>query len=430
MSKTFRRLLYISFFLLFFVLTPLFISYALGYRYNFNTSKIEKIGAFYIKSYPKGANIYINDLKNNNKTPSQVTNLRPGEYLVSVSKENYEPWQKNLKLYPGETTFVEDIVLWLQNRTKTSLGTGSDNVLLNQANDKYAYLDNNNDLYITNVEEGKNLLIFDFNTPYSLIDWSSDNQQLLLQDNLYYYIFDINQKKLNRLNIGLVDKIIWDNNDANILWYLQNYQLIKYNITQLTTPLTQKIDLSRKTINDFTLVNDYLIIQYSLDNTHYIDQLRKDNLELIQTINNLTLGKLEILLLNNNKLILTIGSNLYIKNQDQDLITIPVTLAALHDDRLLLSNGHEIILYNFQDNWQELIDRSSQIVSELLWHPNGSYFLNEINGQTNIVEIDSRDKRNSISILDNPLKKLYLFNKKGDKLFILTPEENFYLTIQ
>ena len=95
-----------------------------------------------------------------------------------------------------------------------------------------------------------------------------------------------------------------------------------------------------------------------------------------------------------------------------------------------MSNGHEIIQYNYEQDWQELIDRSSQIVSDIIWHPNGSYFLNEINEITSITELDGRDKRNSVEILNNPLKKLYLFNSKGDKLFVLTPEENFYLTIQ
>ena len=133
---------------------------------------------------------------------------------------------------------------------------------------------------------------------------------------------------------------------------------------------------------------------------------------------------------NDRQFIFTLGSQLYIKNIFQNLIDIPVTSVKVHNQRLLLTNGHEIILYNYQDDWQELIDRSSQIVSDLLWHPNGSYFLSEINEQTNITEIDGRDKRNSVPILENPHKKLYLFNKKGNRLFILTPEENYYLTIQ
>ena len=86
-------------------------------------------------------------------------------------------------------------------------------------------------------------------------------------------------------------------------------------------------------------------------------------------------------------------------------------------------------LYNYKDDWQDIIDRSSQIISDIIWHPNGSYFLTEINKETIISELDNRDHRNTFSILNNPFKKYYLFNKRGDKLFILTPEENFYLKI-
>ena len=88
------------------------------------------------------------------------------------------------------------------------------------------------------------------------------------------------------------------------------------------------------------------------------------------------------------------------------------------------------MLYNYKDDWQEIIDRSSKIISDIIWHPNGSYFLNEINQETIISELDTRDKRNTISLFNNPFKKYYLFNKKGNKLFILTPQENFSLSIQ
>ena len=129
-------------------------------------------------------------------------------------------------------------------------------------------------------------------------------------------------------------------------------------------------------------------------------------------------------------LIFSLGTKLYIKHKYADIINIPITIAKIHGNKILLTNGHEIIIYNYENNNQELIDRSTKIVSDIIWHPNGSYFLTEINEQTKIIEIDGRNKRNSIELLSTPLKKLYLFNNKGDKLFILSSKENFYLKIQ
>jgi len=425
-----RRLIYSFFFLLFFISAPLAIIYALGFRYNFVNNIVEKTGAFYIKSYPRSADIYINNVKSRHKTPNQLTNIRPDIYTVKIVKDKYTAWEKQLPVYSGETTFVEDVVLFLENKEKTDLGLGSTEFLINHNNNQYAYLDNKNQLFITNVEQEKNFAIHTFDKKYNLIDWSPDNQYILLQDSLYNYIFDINQKKIDRLTINSKDEIIWDNKDSNILWYLEDKQLFRYNI-QIPDYKPQVIDtLNNKDLKDFVLWDDYLIIHYSIKNNYYIEQLDKNNLLPTQLIENVNLGKLDVLLADNRQLIFTLSSKLYIKDVYQDPIIIPITIAKLHGDRILMTNGHEITLYNYKDNWQELIDRSSQIVSDILWHPNGSYFVSEINEKTRITELDYRDKRNYVELLENPWKKLYLFNSKGDKLFILTPEENFYLTIQ
>ncbi len=425
MSRIWRKLVFISFISLFVVLTPLLILYSLGYRYDFSTNNVEKNGAFYIKSYPKGANIYIDNIDTEEKTPRQVTNIKPGLYNLEIKKEKYVPWNKQLYIYPGETTFVEDIVLFLENQEKTLLHTGSINYLINGNKDKYAYLDDNSDLIITDIEQERIFNVYSFKKEYNLIDWSNNNKYILLFDDINYYIFNIDQKKLNRLSLKNINNIIWDNNNSNILWYLKNDRLYKYDINQSFDGLV--IDLELKDIKDFNIFNNYLIVQY---NTGTVEKFKKNNLKSEEIITNLNLGKLNTLKSNNQLLIFSLGTKLYIKHKYADIINIPITIAKIHGNKILLTNGHEIIIYNYENNNQELIDRSTKIVSDIIWHPNGSYFLTEINEQTKIIEIDGRNKRNSIELLSTPLKKLYLFNNKGDKLFILSSKENFYLKIQ
>ena len=420
---------YGTFFLLFFILTPIFIFHALGYRYDFNTKVIEKNGAFYIKSYPRAAEIYIDNEKMGRKTPTQITNIKPGTRNIKVQKDGYVPWSKELNIYPGETTFVEDVVLFLEQRDKINLGPGSTQFLINKNQDKYVYLDVDKNLIVTDVEQIKNYNIHKFDKDYILLDWSADNQKLLLRDTNEYFIFDINQKNINKLNLELVDKIIWDNQQGDLLWYLKDKEIFKYDANQVFEPQVQMLDLA-KYVNDFDLKDDYLMIQYSTDDNNIVEQFRKNDYKSIKKIDNLNLGKLETLKADDHYLVFVLGSEVYIKNTYRDLIDIPTTMTRIHDQRLLMSNGHEITLYNYEDDQQELIDRSSNIVSDLLWHPNGSYFVTETENKTRITEIDGRDHRNSIPILENPLKKTYIFNSKGDKLFILTSEENYYLNIQ
>ena len=347
-----------------------------------------------------------------------------------------QTWQKNLEVYSGETTFAEDVVLFYQDMAKTWVGNGSESYAINRNQDKYAYIDKDNQLHITDVEQGRDFNISTLPRAMFVLDWSADNQKLLLSDAGDFYVFDINQKDLklissnkNPLSLLLNDKMIWDDRNPDLLWYLYEDQLWQYNVGNVAEPNSGPIALDKK-VNDFSLNNDYLIVQYKITGSNYVEQLKKDSLESIKIVNKLNLGNLDVLLADDQKMIFTVGSKLYIQYTYRDLITIPITMAKMHDERLLITNGHEIILYNYKEDWQELIDRSSQIISDVLWHPNGSYFLSEINGQTKITEIDERDQRNRIDVVENPHKKLYLFNNKGDNLFILTPEENYYLNVQ
>lgn len=430
MTKSLRHIAYLFFFMLFLILTPLFIGYALGYRYNFTTKVIEKSGAFYVKSYPRDAEIFIGDQKINKKTPSQITNIRPGEHNVTIKKDKYLPWSKTLTVYPGETTFAEDIVLFLADKTKTDLGPGSDNFIINQTKDKYAYLNKENKLIITDIEQAKNLEIATLETTYDLIGWSSDNQLLLLTSESVFYIFDINQKSITLLKDAPADinKIIWDNQNSRLLWFNQNNQLFKVSLENLNEPKIENV--FDKNILDFAIDQDFIAILYSQDQKYIVEQINKKDWKNIQIINDLNFGNLDILSSSDSQLVFIVGTQLYVKNIYKNLVNIPITMAKIFGDRILLTNGYEIILYNFNQEWQDLVDRSTQIVSDLVWHPNGSYFISEINGQTKITELDGRNVRNTVELLDDPHKKFYIFNKKGDRLFILTKDENYYLTIQ
>ena len=422
MSKIWRRLIYLTFFLIFFISAPLFIFYGLGYRYNFNSQTIEKSGAFFVKSYPRNANIFINGQKIKYKTPDQVVNVKPGKYLVEIKKDGFVDWHEELTINPGQTTFIEDVALFLINREKTDLGKGSEHFLINKNQNKYAYLINN-ELWLVNTETAKSLFVLEFDKKTELIDWSPDDQQLLLyQDD--YFSFDIGQQKLKSLNIQSPDKIIWDNQNNNFIWYLKDQTLYRYNLA-LGTETKQMTE-----IDGFDLTGKFLITQNTSELDSQVTQWTKENQTKIRSLDNLNLGNLQAILADDQYFIVKLGAKLHIQRPADDLITIPASIVKIYGKYLLISDGHEIWLYDYNDDWRDIIERSSQIVADIAWHPNGSYFIDEINGLTTIFELDNRDFRNNVQLLENPLKKMYLFNKRGDKLYILTPEENFYLTIQ
>lgn len=95
MSLRVRRIIYLTFILIFAIATPLIILYTAGYRYNLKKNKIQKTGILILKSRPKEATIYLNEKIQKEKTPARIANLLPEDYFVRVEKENFYPWQKN-----------------------------------------------------------------------------------------------------------------------------------------------------------------------------------------------------------------------------------------------------------------------------------------------------------------------------------------------
>jgi hypothetical protein len=78
----------------------------------------------------------------------------------------------------------------------------------------------------------------------------------------------------------------------------------------------------------------------------------------------------------------------------------------------------------------ELLDRTSHNVIKIVWHPSGSYYLRYLNSIVELVELDSRDVRNSAFIATVNSDIELEFDKRGSELFMLTPHVNQLYTIQ
>ena len=101
-------------FLLFIILVPAITLYATGYRLT-GDFEITRTGGLYMSVGQSGAQIYVNDKYIKDTSVFQkgvlVQNLNPGTYKVSVVKEGYHEWNKELRVFNETVTEAKTLML-------------------------------------------------------------------------------------------------------------------------------------------------------------------------------------------------------------------------------------------------------------------------------------------------------------------------------
>lgn len=121
--KILRKVLFYIFFVLYLVLCPLIIFYALGYIF---TPKAEeafvKTGLIHIETLPANASLSIAARRYGEKTPATIRNLLAGVYDVRVTLSGYRPWTRKAKVKPGKAVTFENVLLVPQKLKVRTLG--------------------------------------------------------------------------------------------------------------------------------------------------------------------------------------------------------------------------------------------------------------------------------------------------------------------
>jgi len=84
-----------------------------GYGYDPNKG-VNQSGLVFFNSNPSGANIYLNGPLQNNQTNTKFT-LLSGSYNVSIQKQNYVDWNKNINVVGGTVAYYDYIRLFPKN---------------------------------------------------------------------------------------------------------------------------------------------------------------------------------------------------------------------------------------------------------------------------------------------------------------------------
>lgn len=427
MTLKVRRILSLTFILLFLMVTPAIVLYAAGFKLSKNGFFIQKTGMFIIDSNPRGAKIFIDgkvqknfigSLFNKNSfiaTPAKIKNLLPGEYDLALELNGYLSWQKKLTVNPGASTFAEDIYLFKNGLPVQIFPAKIESINLSPEKNQALILSAGQFIFFNLADEtkkstgqkslGKN------------IAWSLDGQRLVI-DNYLYNLNDLKVKvDLSKLTPDIFN-YKWSNNSL----FFQDKASI-YRLDSANLPI--KI-IGHKKFNDFLIKDRYLYLINKSESTANLEVVNIASGEQIKSISlpasaNYSFVKEEQALLNlydkARKILYLIDPLTAYYSPLVEVINNVKTAFWANDNNLLYAGDYEIWLYNLATKKKTLITRVSDTINHAVMHPNKNYIIYSTDQAINAIELDERGKRNIAELVRFDLIDSFALNAKGDILY-------------
>ena len=101
-----RRFIFAFFVAVFLISAPLVVLYTAGYRLNISNHRLFQTGVLAITTYPRGANMYVNNQVLAQRTPYVIQRLVVNQYHLKLDKKGYHAWEQNVGIQEGKTTYV------------------------------------------------------------------------------------------------------------------------------------------------------------------------------------------------------------------------------------------------------------------------------------------------------------------------------------
>lgn len=449
MSKKIRDGLFVLFIVLFVFLTIVTSLYASGYKFNLSwplkfNRLLQKTGMLAVATKPNRAVIYLDskpqqDLSFNPwkkdylTTPSKVKNILPGRYELSLELDGYWPYRQTIDIRSGETTFVEDVILFKESSPLLVVASPETNLLISS---DFRYLYNQATAEIINLKTEERR---------SLTDKNDTGKNDILIKAVNTDIFAPGQWLKN--NRFFKDGIIFDplkdsgdNNYASIIgpeaggWYYEESGGLVYyqntsGLSRLSTA-NQAIDLILKG-------DEYLSYQPGEKKLFVITnapnaKLKAFSLESRQFENEWTLP-------NNGQYVFakninsrpavydSLNSALYIFSED-NIGDGPMVInnisrwESLNEDQLLYAANSEIQIFDLKNGRSELITRRSEQIVDLIWNASGNYLIFTTPETINIFDFKNRHTTSLINashlaspVLDEKNNNLYFWASIDEK---------------
>lgn len=442
MTSTRRKFLFFLFILTFAVISPLTLFYAAGYRINWTwpprpDQTFQKTGMLVMETKPAGADIYIDGKIQKNffnslldteeeksvKTPAKIKYIAPGQYRVRLEKEGYWPWEKKLRVLPGQQTKIENITLF-EKSLPLKISQGNIQEIYASPNKRYILLPQ--DGLIADTEEGGVVKIEKpdrteeaTSTPEEAA-WSPDSQKFLM-DSAVYSLDDIeNFIDLQEELDGKVQNPKWKNNST---FYYQNQDTIRS--FDVNSRSGKTILSAQGNIIDHLFSEEYL---YTITNKG-----TRSSLEIYSTASpEDILRQIKLPYSTGYTFVHSSSGQINLHDKNYDILYRIAPLSPISpvrsiienvkytdsvNGKLIYANKFEIWRYNPSNGDTTLLTRISDPIIGINWHPTTNYILYYTKTDIRVIEAGERPKRNMTTLININDIRSPIIGEKGDFIY-------------
>ncbi|MDO8443095.1 MAG: hypothetical protein Q7S81_02465 [bacterium] len=437
MNLKIRRLIFYALIIIFLILAFFIIPYSNGWRFDLGNLSFVKLGGLYLNVEPTEASVRVDKLSFEIKSSFMksgllIANLFPKTYHISIQKDEYQSWNKNLAIKPSLVTQIYPIILIPVKSAETLLKNKVGDFFSNT--NYLAWQDTNNKLrmgdkiikgteFLTWLAGKKSALVYDEITKnYLIINPAQNNSALninLLFDNLKY------QKIITDKNP--IKKIIAHPSDKNKLILATNKNLY---ILDFYRPSLEIINPGQYTL--FSASGEEIF--FTDTNSLYFYNL--NNGETSTLLNQAGINSLEIspnnqfvALSENNKLTLLDRSKK--ENNLINLIDNPTFFKFSPDSKKIATVSNNTIKIFFIGDDYELFNKKSMGTSSFeissldtslpfIWSGNSYYLFVKSETTLKFLEIND-DQPVNLQTIDTGIDK-YFYDGQENSIFLIKNE--------
>ena len=463
MKKWRRFILFWGLTILFLLTAPTVIFSARGYRFDFSRGVFVHSGTITFKSNPQDLQISLNGKSYSSKVnminnSSNISGLLPRRYDVVVSAPGFSSWSKSADVHSGVATEFWNVLLVRENyerQKNNAIGIGK--FFMSGSGSSLAYTADTAQGFsvrILDTNQKKETVSFDFpdwkfiDKKTENIEWSTNTKMLSVpvkkesadpsaSPEFAYFIIDISSQESFNLNEFLkkdnISNVRWDPAEKNYLIFLEGDNLYRVNINDPSDLVLLAEGISAFNLSGgnvfYTLFSSNLIFKKST-------AAQTDPVQITSAFPGSTdMPISNIIVYDDSRIAIFLDNQeLYVFNKGEhsdyfQRLDSAVQDARFSDDgkKLLFWSDNQISVYYLRDeisqpvreeNTKQDITRYSEALNNVQWFSDYEHIIFSVGNTVKIIELDPRDKKNSMDIVEVDLEKsLAIYSERLKKLF-------------